>query len=90
MASEIFPDIDYNDKILNYESIDWNSDFDTIILGHVNELSTIIKFDFLNYFIEKAIMFRKNIFCFFKVDDRYITKMKNEGLKLYFPSVGND
>lgn len=66
MASEIFPDIDYNDKILNYESIDWNSDFDTIILGHVNELSTIIKFDFLNYFIEKALCFEKIFFVFLK------------------------
>jgi hypothetical protein len=88
--SEILPDAICQDIIYNYECVDWTDNFDTIILGHISELSTIIKVDLLDYFVKKAIMFRKNIFCFFKVDNKYIVEMEDEGLKIYFPSAENE
>lgn len=51
-------------EIKNIDNIDWN-EFDTIILGHLNELSNLVKDDSLKRrIIESAYQKKKNIYSF--------------------------
>lgn len=78
-----------NDKILkNYKDINWNSDFDTVILGHVKEMSKYARIDFLNEFLDLCLRFRKNLFIFDQINDYEdrALQFKNENVNLYSPT----
>lgn len=63
--SQLIPDSDQSDVIVrNFEEIDWNEDFDTVILGHTKLMAILAKYDFAMFFIEKCIQYRKNIYSF--------------------------
>ena len=50
-------------SINNYDNIDWKSDlFDTVILGHVGELSAICKRNFLEEIMNNCIKNGKKLF----------------------------
>ena len=52
-----------NKKIIkNYLNIDWDSDFDTVILGHSTEISNLLKMNFDTYFLQKCVKHKKNLF----------------------------
>lgn len=51
-------------KIQNYDMIDWDADFDTVICGHVNEISRMLKKDVLQDIIEKCAAHGKRLYCF--------------------------
>lgn len=62
----------YTENHLHIESIenlDWNSDFDTLILGHLDTLMSIDnnKYD-IHYFIRQAYVYRKNIYLFDQIE----------------------
>lgn len=65
-------------KIKNIEQLDWNDDFDTVILGHVKDLSYISKVDYYQYIKNLCEKYNKNLFQFDPV--------KNEK-KIYSPNV---
>ncbi|MDU3534197.1 MAG: S8 family serine peptidase [Clostridium perfringens] len=46
------------------KSIDWNDKFDTIILGHLEEIISIVGNNILNYIIENAKKYNKKIYSF--------------------------
>ncbi len=50
--------------IKNFENINWNSSFDTVILGHSKELSNSLHEDFIKYILDMAIRYKKNVYCF--------------------------
>lgn len=54
--------IDSDIIIKNYDNIDWNAEFDTIILGHVGIISRTLKRDFESEIIEKCRKYKKNLF----------------------------
>ena len=59
----------YGKKVLDlliksYQEIDWNDDFDTVILGHVTVINKIVKYDIIKYFLNKCYIYHKNIYCF--------------------------
>lgn len=51
-------------KVVAYSEIDWESDFDTIILACTNELSELTGRDYKKEFVEKAKKFKKKIYSF--------------------------
>ncbi len=62
---DIFLDIDYtNEKILSINSINWNEDFDTVILGHVKQISNLLQRNFTLEILEKCKSYKKNIYSF--------------------------
>ena len=74
--------------IKNIEKLDWTEPFDTVILGHVDELSIVLKKDFINYFVDKCIKYKKNLYAFdnlgkYNIDNLFIIN----GLDLYYPSI---
>ena len=46
---ESFSDVYKGKNIKNYNEVDWNSNFDTFILGHSKQLSKTMQFDFKIY-----------------------------------------
>lgn len=69
------------------DAIPWESDFDTIILGHLNELSNIAKKDYKKKVIEKSIAYKKNIYSFDDISDELKAQIDAAGLKLYTPII---
>lgn len=51
-------------KLLSWNKIDWNQNFDTIIVGHVGHLSDILNYDILKKILELCIAYHKNIVSF--------------------------
>ena len=76
-----------NAIIKNYIDINWNEDFDTIILGHVKELSNLVNVDFMEYFIKHAIKFKKRVISFDPIDNQYISRLLEEQIDYYHPAV---
>lgn len=51
-------------SIQSINELDWNEDFDTVILSHVDMLSQILHKNIAEYFIEKCLTYKKNLFLF--------------------------
>lgn len=77
-------------SINNYDNIDWKSDlFDTVILGHVGELSAICKRNFLEEIMNNCIKNGKKLFAFDDLSE-YASKFANQekfNECCYFPEV---
>lgn len=77
---------DSNMKIKNYKYIEWETDFDTVILGHVDKISSILKQDIKKYFMNKCLDYNKNIIVFdgFSYeDDILLDQFSKKGLNAY-------
>lgn len=72
------------------EKIDWNLDFDTVILGHVDVLGKLSKINYIEYFIEKCIEHKKNLYSFDPVDSELKFKMIKCGLECFTPEINRD
>lgn len=70
-------------------NLDWNKDFDTIILGHCEELSILTKMDIKKYILENCIEHKKNIFSFddLSKEQDLLDKLKENNLKFYYPQI---
>lgn len=74
-------------NVHNLFNIDWNSDFDTIIVGHINVLERMLHTDIRNYLLLKCKLHHKNMYSFdFISEDR--AKMW-EGVKFFYPYAGS-
>mgnify|MGYP004561883273 CR=1 FL=1 len=65
-------------RISAYSSIDWNADFDLIIIGHCGKLSEIEKFDYFKDAYSKAYKKGVTIFSF---------EQKESGLECFYPYI---
>ncbi len=76
---------DYSFIIKDYEKIDWSS-FDTLIIGHLEELSILCNRPLKKEILEKCLMQNKNVFSF---DDLYLDEFRKifleKGLSLICP-----
>lgn len=74
-------------ELCSYKDINWESGFDTVILGHSTMLKKLLGIDFIDYFIEKCILYHKNIYCFDSLQN-YKEKIKilhkNRNFAVYF------
>lgn len=54
-----------NRKVVkNYTEIDWESDFDTLILGHLMEMNMYTNHDFIEELLSLCIEHKKNVYAF--------------------------
>lgn len=88
---ESFSDVYKGKNIKNYNEVDWNSNFDTFILGHSKQLSKTMQFDFIKDILEKCIIYEKNIFCFDSLSDytEECDRLRKIGRRVYFPDIQN-
>lgn len=77
-----FPDDAEDFTVKDYLNIDWESDFDTVVLGHVNKISSVLNINLLEYFIEKCKEYNKKLFCF---DQNSDIKAEN----IYFANISS-
>lgn len=73
-------------EIKNYETINWCDEFDTVILGHLQELSQAIKKDLLGYFIENIIAYKKNVVFCDNISDNICERLRQNHIKYYCAS----
>lgn len=74
-----------NETIMNIESLDWNDDFDTVILGHNSIISQATGINYENYIVERCIKYNKNIFSCKDIRTREDIVQSN--ISLYCPHV---
>jgi len=56
--------------IKSISKINWDDDFDTVILGHMNKLDKMLNRNYINYFLDKAKKNKKNVYCFDNITQR--------------------
>ena len=47
-----------NYQLLGWDEIKWETDFDTLIIGHMMQLNELLQHDYLKDFLEKCIKYR--------------------------------
>lgn len=78
--------------LLSYQEIDWESNFDTIILGHIKMITKCYHLDFIEYFLDKCIKYKKNIYSFDTLTpySEKIKKIEENGNWAFAFTVSND
>lgn len=78
-----------NRTLKNWMDIDWNADFDTLIIGHVDKLSAATNQDILKILLEKCLMHNKNAFCLDPLAQytKYREEFVGRALKIYSPEI---
>ena len=72
-------------EINNYSSIDWEADFDTVILGHCNQIAHLSHFDYLSDVLNKAQEYHKKVYSF---ERPFLTGLiNNEKESVFYPRV---
>lgn len=71
----------------NYQNIDWEKKFDTVILGHLSPLSKVLKKNLFDEVITMCLKYKKNVYSF---DNKHITQkiedeFRDKNLKLFYP-----
>lgn len=79
-----------NHQIKNYKKIDWNSDFDTVILGHTSAISNAIKIDYKHYFLEHALINNKRVISFDSISDHYCHMFSEKRIEIYSPYIKSE
>lgn len=85
-VSEILGINQPNYRIENIEKINWNDDFDTVILGHTDIISEKTGINFHEEMLKKAQTFNKQIFAFERINEKSRSEFQN--LNYYYPFVG--
>lgn len=75
-----------NDKLItNIDDLEWDSDFDTVICGHVGEISKILKRDFIAEIQYMCSKYGKKVYFFDDLNARY-AEYKNSS-KVFSPFI---
>jgi len=73
---------DKNYKVKNIDKCEYDK-FDTLVIGHVRELSNLLNKDLKKILLEKCIENKKNVYCFDRIYvDEYTEKFRENGLVL--------
>lgn len=81
--------LEYTDNesvIKDFETIDWQSDFDTFICGHIGEISKILKTNLIDRIFSLCLTYGKQLICFDNVTD-YIKRYPT--VCAVFPYIDN-
>lgn len=93
MVSELngFEDIpDQSDMLIeNIESLNWNDDFDTFILGHMDLIYRASNIDYCVHIYNKCLQYKKNLYSYDFVEQDIIDKFHKNGLKIFSPTIEN-
>ena len=91
--SDILNYCDNSKCICDINSLCWEDEFDTIICGHLFEIQSLLKRNYIEKIIEKSKIYRKKVFFFDDISTYLIDKNKNEmicsvnAVKYYCPQV---
>lgn len=86
-TNEIIYKQNNNFLIETYDKINWDSEFDTLILGHCTELKHATSKDYKTILINKCLDYNKNVYSFDSdsIDRELIHKFADKGLKIFVP-----
>lgn len=78
--------------IENIDDLSWDLDFDTVILGHTDSLTNILKKKYALEIIDNCLKYKKNLVCFDNVyiNKQILQKFRNNGLNIFYPYVSID
>lgn len=87
--SDILQYTDCNLVINSENSINWKDDFDTIVLGHVNVISSITNRNIIAEVLERCITFGKNIYCFDSLNEysTQVQSLSKKGCWAFCPKI---
>ncbi len=73
--------------INNIDTVDWRKSFDTVVVGHLEELSKLTKRDLLYEILQLCVKFKKNLICFDALEKYFdlCTHLVELGCKVYTP-----
>lgn len=80
-----FEGAESDESILDIELINFTS-VDTIILGHLDELNSVLEHDYRAELIKKAIKDSINIYSFDPLD-KYVDLLNTSNIKYFYPQV---
>lgn len=74
-----------NEKIIeNINDIQWDENFDTFICGHIGEINTVTKENYLEKIVEECAKHNKKLFLF---DNAKCVRLFGENQKVYYPHI---
>lgn len=73
--------------IQDIEKFDWNSDFDTFVLGHMEYLNMLLPKNLYDYIYSKCLEFHKNLYSYDIIPDNVCESFKKEGLCAFYPKM---
>lgn len=73
--------------IMPFEKIDWESDFDTIIIGHIQELELISRREYLKIIVDNCLEYKKNLYSFDLLPLEITNLLNNNDLKVFTPRI---
>ncbi len=75
--------------ICSFENIDWEDEFDTVILGHVSQIESRTKIHYTKLIIEKCLDYSKQLVSLgaLTVSEELLKMYKKKGLKYFIPEV---
>ncbi len=87
-TSEVIGEVYGHDYIIeNYLNINWESSFDSVILGHTLDLSRITNINFEKYFIEKCVQYKKSLYSFAEIQEELTSKLSGSHIPWFYPTV---
>ncbi|MCU4716012.1 S8 family serine peptidase [Bacillus cereus] len=79
--------LDTSIKVGNINQIDWNADFDTVILGHCDVLNSVYNRNFIEFFLEKCSEHSKNLYTFDNILKYCPNLEKYKKCNVYYPYI---
>lgn len=76
-------------SIKNEGDINWQDDFDTVILGHVGKISDALGRDINEEIVEKCLKYHKNLYSFDKIKnfEKRLYDFSTRGLNIFYPRI---
>lgn len=87
-VSDVLPHVPDNKKqIQNVHDIPWESDFDTVICGHCDEISHLAKHDYMADIIYKAQKHHKKVYSFDPIDSTEYIYENEKKSPFFYPQI---
>lgn len=73
--------------IKDIENLNWEDDFDTVIIGHTEMLESITRKKYALYLLDNCVKHNKNIYMFDDHDKKYQELLENDSINVYLPRI---
>lgn len=94
IGKKVFEILDINDKkddfnhltVKDIMKLDWNENFDTFILGHIENINSLLTYSLYDYIIDMCIKYNKNIYTYDSLSKAQLDKIRNSAIKINYPN----